>query len=263
MITRIALILGFVLCGTLCAELVFPDLTKSEADEARSKLEGFDTGNLALDQFPEIGKEALGKQIISYYLSNSNKVTIKMKLPVARCYAVFGFYREAADLTASYVNTYSNDWRGWSQLGGAKLMLEQFDESLIALTNSIRLGSDKNIAGAGLAALTTERLDIFESILLKRMIVLKDAKTNSVHELVSKKERVEIITMLVAYSLKAKKESVFIEALKNVNATEVESKKALAAYVEAGCMLFKGEETSKLCNRLAEQNADALKPKWK
>jgi hypothetical protein len=132
--------------------------------------------------------------MISFYLSNSNSMTLKMKLPIARTYALCGLFPQAADLAQLYVNRYTNDWEGWDLLGGAKLMLERFDEAFVATTNVLRLGSDRNITSGAYLALKADRLDVYEGMMLNRLLALKDLKTNSVGDVLNEKNRLDTVT---------------------------------------------------------------------
>ncbi|MCO5052679.1 MAG: hypothetical protein M9920_10280 [Verrucomicrobiae bacterium] len=229
---------------------LFPPLTKAEAEEIRNELEQYDKGKVPVEEVPKVVNEANMGKIVAYHLAHTNGITTKMKLPIGRSYAMFSLYPEAAELAREYVNTYSNDWKGWSLLAGAKAGLKSHDEALMAATNVVRLGSERNIATIGLLALSTDRVDIFENLLLKRLLVLKDATTNSVQDRLTGQDKLEIVTALVAYSLKAKKEEVFNQALKNVSAAQIKASEALRTYAEGGCEVFGSEATKKLCERL-------------
>lgn len=246
-------LLAALVCYSLpifAAELEFPKLSSGEAAKIREKLEKYEAGKLTLEQTTEFSGEDTTLKMISFYLSNSNNMTHKMKLPVARTYALCGLFPQAADLAQLYVNAYTNDWVGWNVLGGAKLMLKRYDEAFFAMTNVIRLGSDRNINTVAGLALKFDRLDVFEGMMLNRLFVLKDSKTNSVGDVFDEKDRLDTVKSLVAYSLKAKKGEVFAQAIQGVSLKQIKSRGDLQTYVEAGCEMFSSKETEDLCKRL-------------
>ena len=231
-------------------ELEFPELSTGEATRIREKLEQYEAGKLTLDQATEFSGEETTLKMISFYLSNSNSMTLKMKLPIARTYALCGLFPQAADLAQLYVKTYTNDWVGWDLLGGAKLMLERYYEAFVAATNVLRLGSDRNITSGAALALKANRLDVYEGMMLNRLLALKDSKTNSVGDVLDEKDRLDTVASLVAYSLKAKKGDVFARAIQGVTFKQIKSREDLQTYVEAGCEMFPSKETADLCKRL-------------
>ncbi|MCO5050770.1 MAG: hypothetical protein M9920_00490 [Verrucomicrobiae bacterium] len=234
-------------------ELDFPKLSAGESTRIREKLEQYADGKLTLEQATKFSGEDTTLKMISFYLSNSNNMTVKMKLPIARTYALCGLFSQAADLAQLYVNTYTNDWKGWDLLGGAKLMLERNDEAFVAATNVLRLGSDRNITAGAYLALKNDRLDVYESMMLNRMLALKDSKTNSVGDVLDEKDRLDTVTSLVAYSLKAKKGKVFARAIQGVTLKQIKSREDLQTIVEAGCEMFSSKETEDLCKRLNDK----------
>lgn len=191
---------GLFSSSVSAGELEFPKLSTEEATRIREKLERYEAGKLTLEQATKFSGEDTTLKMISFYLSNSNSMTLKMKLPIARTYALCGLFPQAADLAQLYVKAYTNDWMGWSVLGGAKLMLEHNDEAFVAMTNVIRLGSDRNITSGAYLALKANRLDVFEGMMLNRLLALKDSKTNSVGDVLDEKHRLDTVVMLVGYS---------------------------------------------------------------
>jgi hypothetical protein len=100
------------------ADFTAVPLGTNETSQIKQKLEMYEKGKITLDELtPE--KAESGENLIAYYLSHTNEVTVKMKLPISRCFAGSGMFPEAARLSGEYVRVYSNDWRGWKILGGA------------------------------------------------------------------------------------------------------------------------------------------------
>ena len=247
-IRQLVIILQFIYALSLCGQEVF--LSAKDIRTIKQKLSAFAEGQITLEQVTEVGGEEWGRKLITYYLARSNDVTIKMTLPISRCYAAFGKYTEAANLANEYVKIYSNDWHGWNILGAAKLALQSYDEGLVALTNAVSLGSTKNFEALGYAALVTGRIEVFEKFALQPLLALKDA------EKTSKAAKLKIVTILVGYSIKADKREIFISALAGVNASDIESEETLKEYLKTGCEVFKAKETEQLCSQLAKVNRE-------
>ena len=213
--------------------------------EVRAKLEAFDKGEATLEQVTEPGGETWGRKMVAYYLAHSNAVTTKMKLPISRCYMAMENYPEAAKLAQEYVNVFSNDWRGWRIIGGANYLTENFEAAVNAYTNAVRLGNVESSAPLALAALKTERFDVFREI-VPGLLRLKDAKETQYGK------RLEIVMALVMYSLSTNQEDVFEKAIYGLLANDVLSRGDLEFLVKQGCDLFKSAESARLCAELVK-----------
>ncbi len=239
------LVTTFCTCGSLARGAEVP-LSVKDTNEVQQALSGFDKNILTLEQVTEKGGAEWGGKILDYYLSHSNEVTLKMKLPISRCFAAFGKYPEAAELARDYVNVYSNDWRGWDILGGAKLMMGSHGEALWAMTNAVRLGDKKNYPSLGAAALATDRLDVFQEMVLQPLLTLKRAKETP------KTDRLDLVGMLLVYGLKTDQKDVFVKALDGISAAEIIDRDDIKELVEKGCKQFTAKETKTLCDKIAE-----------
>src|SRR5260221_12952699 len=134
--TTIIQLLFFAQCvGVLCGQDVqFHPLTTNETVEIEQKLASFEKGTATLESLTDSQENT--KMFLEYYLSHANKVTTRMKLPIAKSYAVWGKYPEAIELAQDYVNVYSNDWHGWRVLGGCKLAMKSYNGAVDALTKA-------------------------------------------------------------------------------------------------------------------------------
>jgi len=188
-------------------DVQFRPLTEKETVEVAQKLESFDKGSDTLDSLTESQEQTM--KILEYYVMHTNEVTTKMKLlPIAKSYAVCSKYPEAAELAQDYVNVYSNDWRGWSVLGGCKLVMKSYNEAVDALTKAARLGDEKNYAALGGAALLADRLDVFERMALPHLVML----INDAGQF-PEKERNQMRGLLIVYALKTNNEPIFLKAI--------------------------------------------------
>ena len=219
-------------------------LDSKAATEVQEKLEAYSKGKLTLEQASD--GEEWGAKVIAYYLTHSNAVTAKMKLPIARCYAKFSSYTNAATLVSEYLHTYTNDARAWDLLAGSKYMLRSFEDGFAAGTNALRLGCEKNITATAGVALQLNRLDVFESMIAPRLLVLKDAKETL------RDDKREILIVLVLYSLQANKKDVFTKALQGVDAEMILAEPKLKRYVELGCDRFGAAGTEQICNKILQ-----------
>ncbi|MBI3848713.1 MAG: hypothetical protein HY298_00270 [Verrucomicrobia bacterium] len=230
------------LAGVLYAtDITAPSLTEKETVDVRQKLEAFEKGKITVEDLTD--KAEWGRKIIAYYLSHTNDVTAKMKLPISRSLAAFEKYPEAAKLAADYVQVYSNDWRGWNILGGANGFMENFDQAVRAFTNAVRLGCESCYAPLAFYAMHVDRLDIVQD-LVPHLLVLKRSKdTREIRPL-------DIVTALALYSLKANQQDIFVKALDGVGVKDILSRDDLKRLVTDGCKKFKAKEVEKLCQEL-------------
>jgi hypothetical protein len=239
---RLNLAITFAMFGLLsillAAAVDFP-LTTNEETEVGQKLEAYESGKLTLDELTLNGGEESRRELIGYYQLHSNHVTLKMKLPVSRCFAAFNRYEEAAKLSAEYVRVYSKDWRGWKILGGANFLMGDVNAAIGALTNSARLGDDGSYAALGLAALNAERLDVFRDIISHLLILKRSKSTSEVNPL-------DIVMLLVGYSLRVNQQDLFIKALDGVDAKQILSRDDLKQLVTTGCERFKGKDVDRI-----------------
>jgi hypothetical protein len=99
------------------ADSEYFSITTNQATEVKQKLDAFNNGKLTLQDLNENAGAEGFRELIGYYLSHSNEISAKSKLPVARSYAALGMLQDALPLAKEYISTYSNDWRGWVLLG--------------------------------------------------------------------------------------------------------------------------------------------------
>jgi tetratricopeptide (TPR) repeat protein len=224
-------------------DLASTTLTTNEENDVRQKLEAFEKGSIDLDETSGTSSMDGCQEIIDYYLLHTNDVSIKMKLPISRCFAALDKYPEAATLATEYVQVYSNDWRGWKILGGADFQMGNYNAAIGSLTNSARLGDNDSYAALGLAALRTERLDVFQEIIPHLFALKRSKPTNRINPL-------DTIMLLVGYSLKVNQQDLFIKALDGVSANQILSRDDLKQLVETGCERFKGKDIDKIRQEL-------------
>ena len=222
-----------------------PLLSEKETLEVKSSLEGYEKGTRT---FEEVTKGEWPKttiNLIKYYQVHSNEVTLKMLLPVSRCYGMASKGIEAAALAQSYLNVYSNDSRGWDVLAAAKLITGSKTEALETMKKSVSLGSNKNLSGLGILAYDAGRKDIIESLVIPRALAVK----KSARDVTTKQE---ILRFLVYYSLETKNKRLFVDTLQGMGVAEIAVDEEMKGLVLQGCELFKAEETQKLCLELAK-----------
>lgn len=247
----------FYIC--LCApilrasDLESKTITEREATDVRQKLQEFEKGNISLDEASGISMPDGGSKIVVYYLLHTNDVSIKMKLPISRCFAMQGDYTEAAKLAQEYINVYSNDWHGWKVVAAAKLMMQSYGEAVSAYTNAIRLGDEEDYVGLGGAAWAADRLDILRDMVVPRLLIFKDDSKRF-----SERQRLDMRKILIVYSLRSDKRDIFIKALDGVKVEDILSRSDLKNVVASGCERFKAKETEKICRSLAAAAESSL-----
>lgn len=221
----------------------FSPLTNKDAVEIKQKLEGFEKGQVTLGNITDNPEWSL--KCIEYYVIHTNEVTVKMKLPIAKSFAVWSKYPEGAKLAQDYVNVYSNDWHGWRVLGGCKLMMGLNDDGLNALINAARLGDDGNYAALGLAALKAGRLDVFETIALPHLfIAMNDTQR------FPENERIQMKGIVIAYSLKTAKKDIFLKTIATIDFNTIYKWKDLNDLIVSGCERFEGSDIEVIRRKL-------------
>ena len=247
-LTQTVLLLG--LASVLSAsDLTTMALTKTDEVEVKQKLKAYESGKITLEELTEKGGAEWDRKLITYYLSHTNEVAVTMKLPIGRCFAVFGSFPEAARLAEDYVQVYSNDWRGWKIVGVANFSIGNFDRALVACTNAVKLGNEGSYGPLAFVALKLDRLDIVRDI-VPRLLELKNATpTKEIKPL-------DIVLALVLYSLKADQPDVFVKAVNGVNIKDIMRREDLKHFVSVGCEQFKSKEVQKICQQIeaAEQS---------
>ena len=236
----------------LCAQDVrFRPLTGKESVEVKQKLESFDKGTATLDSLTDSQEWTM--KLLEYYVMHTNKVTTKMKLPIAKSYAVWGKYPEAVTLAQDYVNVYSNDWRGWRVLGGCKLITGSYSEALDALTNAVCLGDKQNYAALGFAALKVDRLDVFKSMVAPYLLML----INNTEQF-PEKERNQMRGLLIAYALKIDNKPIFIKAIAGFDLSTISQWEELKDLIVQGCDRFKGTDIDKIRKELETNVGESI-----
>ncbi len=223
-------------------------ITAKDVLEIKHKLDSFEKGTIGLDEATGVPDKC--DKVVDYFLLHSNEVSVKMKLPISRSFAILGKYPEAARLAQEYINVYSNDWHGWRVLGGAKGEMHLYDQAVSAYTNAARLGDEENYPAFGLAAWAADRLDILRDMVVPHLFVLREDKTRF-----PKDKRLDMTIILVGYSLRADKQDVFVKALKDVDAKDILSRKDLKQMVTIGCTRFKGADIDKIRQELKAAEA--------
>jgi tetratricopeptide (TPR) repeat protein len=235
------LILQIVIFGlataVLAEDLQNFSISTNQGAEVKQKLESFETGEVTLNELTDNDRDR--QEIIDYYNSHKNAVSIKAKLPISRSFIALDEYQQAAELAAEYVQVYSNDWRGWKILGGADLLMENYNAAVDALAKAASLGDDYSYASLTFAALKIDRLDIVSNI-VDHLLTLKKSQPPP------ESEPLDIVTVLTLYSLKADKQDVFVKALNGVSAKQILSRDDLPQLVKAGCDRFKGKDIDKI-----------------
>jgi tetratricopeptide (TPR) repeat protein len=230
----------FGLASVLLADgAITVSLTTKEQAEVKQKLEAFVTGKIGLDEASGLPDSC--DKVVGYYVLHTNDVSVKMKLPICRSFAMLGKYPEAAKLAQEYVNVYSNDWHGWRVLGGANMAMQLYDQAVSAYTNAARLGDEDIYATLGAAAWAADRLDILQNTVVPRLLVSKEDVARF-----SAKKRLEMRMILAGYALRVDNQDIFIKAFDGADFQEVLNRDDLKQLVTAGCERFKGEDIDKI-----------------
>jgi len=249
----VATIVTFIIRMAVFANGTDVRLTDMDISEVRSNLLAFDKGRLSLEEVTERGGEEWGNKLTAYYEMYPDAVTIKMKLPISRCYAAMGKYSKAAALANDYIGIYSNDWHAWRIIGSANIYMKDLAAAVHAYTNAVRLGDDGSCTALAYAATEIGRLDLVKEI-VPRLFILKESRpTQYIKPL-------DAVTVLVLYSLKSNQEKIFGEALQGVNASDILSRSDLEFLIKQGCEQFKGKDVDKIREELNAASGNSSKP---
>jgi hypothetical protein len=231
-------------------DLQLPALDTEHTTQVAGQLDLFQHDKIPFESFATNKESAV--QLLEYYAAHTNSITVKMKLPISRAFASLGQYEEAITLAESYVNVYSNDWRGWRVVGGSKYMLKLYKEGFDDMLKAVQLGDEENRGALGAMALEMDRLDVFEHLVLPHLLL----SINTIEKYPSS-ERVQIQSMLVFYAVKANKVDVFTKALRDLQASELTGHEDLKKLISVGCSKFKGPEVDKLCEKFSLGQSEA------
>ena len=195
----------------------------------------FERDLISLNALTSNGCQPSWKDVTDYYLAHSNRVSVKAKLPVSRCFAALGSYSEASALAAEYIGTYSNDFRGWRVLGCANLAMDSYAEATTNLLKAAELGDGSNFAALGFAAYRADRFDVLREKVVPRLMELKDARETP------RGERLEMLFVVVIYAIKTEDEALFRRAMDGVSPQEMDASESLKKAVAAGRRAFEEE----------------------
>ena len=234
-------------------DLQYFSITTNQAAEVRQTLDAFEKGKLTLQDLNEnTGTEGC-RQLVGYYLLHTNEISVKAKLPIGRSFAGFNLFSEATNLGAQYATVFSNDWHGWRLLGAAYNSLNLSNESFHAYGNAIKLGDKDSYAPLAQVALKNNRPDLVQEI-LPQLFSLKDNPQTP------QKNKLNLITILTFYSVKARQKDVFIKTLEGEDMKQILQNWMVKNNVRAGCKVFKGEDIDKIRQAVEAAGKSETKP---
>jgi len=245
--------IGTFVAGMALAEVAI-SLSSHDVLLAKESLQAFDEGKAGLEELSE-GTGRTGRQkLIAYYLTDTNTVSLKGKLLVSRCFAIDKRFPQAALLAEEYLHVYSNDWRGWRILGGARFASSNWNDAVRAYTNAVILGDEACYTPLVGAAIQADRLDLIRDI-VPHLLILKEAQRTD------ENTKLEIVMGLALYAFKADQEAVFVKALEGMTAEKLLSRRDVAMAVRWGCEKFTTPEAQLICKKLQEANDSRPKAK--
>jgi len=237
----------------LAVDLQYFSISTNQAAEVKQKLGAFENGNLTLQDLNENAGVEGCRELVGYYLLHTNDITEKAKLPIGRSFAGFKLFPEATNLGAQYVTVFSNDWHGWRLLGSAYNSLHLSDESIQAYRKAVKLGDKDSYASLAEVALNKNRFDVVQD-LLPQLFALKDNPQTP------EKNRLNLTSILIFYSVRAHQKDVFIKTLEGVDMKQIAQNWMVSNNVMAGCKAFKGEDTDKIRQAVEAAGKPEAKP---
>ncbi len=179
------------------------------------------------------------RELIGYYLSHTNEMSLKGELLISRCFFGFGLYTNAIELARQYLNVYSNDFRAWNMLGTSYMMVKSPDEAVKAFTNAVQLGYKKSYTALAGAALQSGQWDVVQSI-IPQLMALQESKD------LSQDDKLDLVVILLGYSIKTEDKEIFVNELNGVDAKQILSRDDLKQLVTFGCQSFHGKDIDKI-----------------
>lgn len=227
-----------------------------QTPSVEDKLKGFENRSVSLEELTEEGGAPLRQEIVRYYTNHINRVSVKAKLVVSRCFALEHDFQSAAQLAEEYIAVYTNDYRGWRILGGASSLLDRNDRAFEAYKKAVALGDETCYVPLAGAALDLNRLDAVREI-VPQLLRLKTSKEPP------KFVKLEIIGVLALYARKAEDKDVFLKALDGEKAEDILSRDDIAATVDKTCQKFQATEVEAICQKVHEavQRKNVEQPK--
>jgi hypothetical protein len=214
-------------------------ITPNEAVEVKQRLEAYENGGLDFDQLVGSDTQESCRQLIGYYITHTNKISTKEKLPISQCYIGSGKFVEAAELAHEYVNVYSNDFDGWEILGYCHVALEDHNSAIHDYTVAVNLGDTNSYEPLAGEAVQAHRIDIVQKILPQLMALQRASETSQDH-------KINLTTILTGYSLIANRKDIFIKTLDGHNLKELLQNDIIRKNVTSGCQMFQGKGIDKI-----------------
>ncbi len=209
-----SILIFLTICGRLeTAVAAATSLTASKSNAVEQALKAFDAGSATLDELTVAIRPEFRHELVEYYQQHSNRVTTRMLLPISRAMAMTGDTTRAADLARSYVQTYSNDWRGWRIIGGASIYAKDFSSALLAYSNALNFGDSKSFVPYSASALELNRPELV-SPYVTNLLTAEKLETES-------RFRTDALLCLVAYAYKTQNTNVLSTSLRGLPPSEI------------------------------------------
>ena len=238
------LVLQFVILGLATAALaddlnnIYFIITTNQATEVKQKLEAYEKGEIHMQDLTEKAGSEGCRELIGYYLLHTNDISVKEKLPISRTFAAGEMYPQAIKLAQEYVNVYSNDWLGWKMLGYCYNSINYSNEAINGYSNAVRLGDKDSYEPLAGVALKYGRIDVVRDI-VPQLMAIKEAKQTP------EENRINIITILLFYSMKTDQKDIFIKTLKGEDLRKFTKDNTIKKDIISGCAYFEDEDTNK------------------
>ena len=189
------------------------------------------------DLTEEAGSEGC-RELIGYYLLHTNDISVKAKFPISRTFAAGKMYPQAIKLAQEYVDVYSNEWIGWNMLGYCCNSINYSNEAINGYSNAVRLGDKDSYEPLAGVALKYGRADVVRDI-VPQLMILKESKG------APQDHKINLLTILTAYSMMDDKKDVFIETLKGEDMKQILKDDTVKKNIISGCAYFEDEDTTK------------------
>jgi tetratricopeptide (TPR) repeat protein len=228
-------------------------ISATEANQIKTKLDAYEKGTLCIKELYEspFGMTDPCRGYIGYYLLHTNEVSVKQKLVFSRCYIEFCMFPEAAKLAEEYLSVYSNNISGLEILGYSYAGLiyngsNNWDRAIQVYSRAVKLGDKDSYEPLAGLALKDNQLDVIEKIIPQLLSLSKSTNTPDVN-------KINIITILIGYSMKADQKDVFIKTLEGINMEKILQDNDVKLDVTKGCVFFEDEDTNKDIEKIRQE----------
>ena len=230
-------------------------ISTNEDLAVKKKLDGYEQGELTIDDLNENAGEEGNRELIGYYFLHPDDISTKAKYPISRSFRFASAYPEAATLAQTYVNVYPDDSHAWSDLGYDYSILFELgdintdDQITSCYDNAVRLGDTNSIVPLALSALVFNHMDVANRVIPELLMLHQAGKLPN-------EDKPAVASILLTYAITANREDIFIETLNSEDLKEILRQGDVIEEIKTGFKMFKGEEIKKIRKKVKKAQSE-------